>query len=98
MIEMLNSLAMFIGYCAIVIGILYFFDQRGKDKPSKLDIQIAQINAENEQRFKESDPEGWAASVSARKLARVRNQNRRSEIETLLNKIESIKREMEFEY
>ncbi|MCP3736312.1 hypothetical protein M9979_15695 [Sphingomonas sp. RP10(2022)] len=88
MIETLNTVALFVGYGAIGWGVLWLLDQRRKERWSGTLRDIDRDNAERWQRFKESDPQGWADAERMWEGRKARNESRRAQIARLQNEME----------
>lgn len=92
MIAMLNDLAMFVGYSAIVFGVLWALTRRSQHKANEfLNTTIQNHNDASRQRLLETDPEAWAYAERRREACKARNSNRREQIA-------SLQREMEDEF
>lgn len=97
MIELLNSTASFLGYCAMGYGVLLVFEHRSKAESLKANEEQDRRNAESWHRFRESDPEGWKYADRHRQACKDRNKGRHEEIARLQREIARVEREMEVE-
>ena len=89
MVETLNTTALFVECGAMGRGVLWLLDQRRKERWSGTLGDIDRDNAERWQRFKESDPQGWADAERMWEGRKARNESRRAQIARLQNEMEN---------
>ena len=88
MIETLNTIAMVVGYGAMGWGVLWLLGQGRKEKWNETLRGIDRDNAERWQRFKQTDPQGWADAERMWEGRKERNEGRRAHIARLQAEME----------